>query len=234
MDNTKVRFNSLNKVDQVIKILSGSISVPAVDAFGSTSLLTSLAPTFYQGIYTVDNSSDYGLIGFEQDFGTSPSIVEVDAYSSNNNFYIQAFSDGLADYTVKFQVGLIATPTQGLVDISTVGSKTYLDTFTNNYQKVAFEKTVTVNIATGNASTGGVTTLPVVHNLGYIPTVRGYISNGTRISDVMAKSSISLLDSINISTSVRVDTSSVYFDFNNFTANPHTYTLTYRIYYDPA
>lgn len=238
VDNTKLVLNSADKIDQIINVLSGSFTANASTNNGTGPVIsTNIADTtFFAGVFKRDASADYQNLGSWNAVAFSGvNQFGLAGVSTSGSLSLKYWNSDTNPHTYNYQVALIAKPTTGLVTVQNVGTKTYLNTSKYNYQKVAVDKTQPITVAGGgSAGTPIVTTISVAHDLGYFPTVRAFLDNGTSLTDILFFDATLMLGNSGITVFPRIDTANVYFDFSNSNAGAFNYNLSTRVYYDPS
>lgn len=175
-----------NRMDQVVDIINGSISVGAgvTDGFGFVTATTAQhledshdgAIYLMKGLWSADGGASWQKIGQFIDVGDSAggrrtlqldvSMFSEDLNGPGGQLEIDATNEGASGYTILYKVLLMARPDQGnkvttkaLVQPLRYSSK-------QRYMKIAFDDVVTL-------PTSGSTIIP--HNLGYVPDVSAWM-----------------------------------------------------------
>lgn len=235
VDPTKINFYSGYPTDNIINILKGNITAAGTSTavLGATLNTAINDTTLYVGVFSIDESADYQNLGTLNN-DNSP-VIGLAAVSQANGLLLYYWNSDSVSHTLSYEVALIAKSTQGFITPQLVGNDIYINSVSNNYQKIAFEPVQLISVTGGgSASTPVITTIGVSHNLGYFPTVRAFIDNGTKLTDVLFYPFGVLLGTSGITCVTSIGATNVTFTFSNPNSGAQTYNLTTRIYYDPS
>jgi hypothetical protein len=169
------RITSTAKVDQILGVYTGSLSVPNTGGQFNIQRVDIAShslgePCFVIGIISFDGGTtwqDASMIGQQQVSPFALTIIIPSVYADTVSLRIG--SDHV--YTLQYKLVLLAKPGQSPQNApSGVGDMIFSSLF--NYQKIAFDE----NVTTGS----------LVHNLGYVPKVSAWVDLNDGTHDYIA------------------------------------------------
>jgi hypothetical protein len=244
VDRTKLQFYSGDKIDQIVGIYTGTISVGA-PTLGQVHLSSTDSKAhgfgdsaYFEGIFSTNNGITWNDLGAQTPIltGAFPTFqtAECTAYVDATNINVKAtswydFSNSTSHaYTFMYKVFAIAknTMAQPITPLATNNDLFLLSTY--NYQKIALQGTKALSVASGTSGSATVS-----HSLGYSPKVRAWWFDGaspTVCRPLVPEGTSSSYREIQ----VRVSTSDVTFfaDNSDGVGIANTGNIEYRIYYD--
>lgn len=245
IDRSKLAFFSGDKIDKIIGVHEGSISVGA-----PTSLQGFLSSSdvffhefgdsaYFQGIFSSDGGTTWNDFGAQTPFvGAFPlpafQTLDCNAKVTTTQLIVKATSwydsgnSRSSSYTLQYKVALIAknSMAQPVNPLPTNEKLSLLTSF--NYQKIALPGTASFLVASGSSQTKSVT-----HGLGYFPKVRGwwFDASDPATCQPLVPDATGILY---VQPEVRIGTNDVTFvvDATGSSGVATNGNLEYRIYYD--
>lgn len=246
----KVAYTNYFKVDNIIGVRTGGISITAPTALQGLLVVRSSVPLswndscYYQGIFSTDGGTTWNELGVMQPNLTTPGqpvldTVMLQAYvtpSSLNlvmtNYYDSVHSTSAA-YTAQYKIVLFAKNTQGTINVESANEKTIFDSRVN-YQKIYLASSIAFS-----PTVGIVNTYTIPHSLGRVPRVRAFYIPSVPLTDQSGTTCIAggiyTFDWIgNINAQADITNMYIYDDETASIGVPSfpTGTIDYRIYID--
>lgn len=224
-------------IDQIIGITTGTMSI-ATPTSGSSPKQTTVNfahgfgdSAYFAGIFTADGGTTYNDLGAMipvislgnpvfQTVGCDVTCDNTNLIITGTNYYNFVTGSG-SPATVTYKIYMFAKNTMAnpVTPLATSQILQYNSAF--NYQKIFMQGTINLTVSSG--STGSVN---VVHNLGYVPKVRAYLTTNATPTVLQPVSTAGPND-----IQVRISTTTVTFfaDETGFGSNVNV-NIQYRIY----
>jgi len=234
-----------NKIDQIIGIFPGTLSIPAPTAAQSVVYAEISQPTGFldtcltQCVYSIDNGATWNdgdmTIPTISSFNPVFQTVDVTSFSDSNtvgimaaNWYNNIANTGTA-WTILYKIYCIAKSNQGFITpVNTTYKLNY--TSSSNFLKIDKDNRTSMTLPVGT------TTYSVPHTPGYIPNARGYIEYASgRIIPVSPHQYPGTgfgANNNSVTTKVTIDTSNVNYIMANSLASAQAVYLHSRTYLD--
>jgi len=244
IDRTKLRYYGGDKMDQIIDIFTGSMTISSPtssDVFRSTTNPHAHNfgdSAYFQGRFTTNNGNTWNDFGsMTPNFsGSVPAFQTADcnAYIDENNVYVKGISwydygNSIGrSYTIQYELFAIAKNVMAKPITPKPTLQKYSLNARNNYEKIAIPSSIPISVASGAA--GSVSVPP--HNLGKIPRVRAWFfhqSSPNICRPLLPDYTEGLYSQIEVR--ITSSTLSFYVDATDFSAGANG-VIEYRIYYD--